>query len=236
VIDTMEEKRTRIISKNICIVIPVFNEAPVIQTVLENIKKCGNYTIIVVDDDSSDDSYKKAVESNVYALRHSINRGQGAAIKTGVEAAKYLNAEIIITMDADGQHNPNDINRLLKAMEKHSVHVVLGSRCYTRDVMPIGAIVANKIANFITWSIYGIRVRDSQCGFRVYSRQAVNILKMRFEQYEYSSILLGEIHSKHLSFVEEPIETIYTSYSKSKKNKQNITQGIKTVYNLLFIR
>ncbi|MCX7881206.1 MAG: glycosyltransferase family 2 protein, partial [Patescibacteria group bacterium] len=88
------------------IIIPAFNEEKAIGSVIASIKKEGWKNIIVVDDGSEDETFEKAKREKVIVLRHILNRGKGAAVKTGVEYAKLKNPEIIITFDADGQHNP----------------------------------------------------------------------------------------------------------------------------------
>src|SRR3989344_8746244 len=111
------------------IVIPAYNEEKVIQDVIREIQAAGYRNIVVVDDGSADQTYEKArAMQSVVVLKHLINRGKGAATKTGIEAAKMLGAGIIVTMDGDGQHNPEDIARLIKPIKDNHCDVVLGTR------------------------------------------------------------------------------------------------------------
>ena len=109
------------------VLIPAYNEGSIIASVIADIQKEGWKYIIVVDDGSTDNTFKVAKETGVVVFRHFLNRGKGAAIKTGFEAAKKLNADIVVTLDADGQHNPKDIKRLVQLLEKGN-DVVLGIR------------------------------------------------------------------------------------------------------------
>lgn len=188
-----------------------------------------------MDDGSSDDSYLCAKHlPDTVVVRHKINRGKGAAIKTGVVAANRLTADIIVTMDGDGQHDPLDIEALVKPIAEDNYDVVLGTRRKKRGEMPLFKIVANKIGNTITWFLYGIHVSDSQSGFRAYSRFAATIIDTKADKYEYDSKVIREINNNRLSFVEVPIKVRYTEYAKNKKQKQSLTNGIRTFVRMIW--
>ncbi len=217
----------------IYVVIPVYNEASVICDTIEEVLDAGYKNIIVVDDGSADDSYYKFSQMNVVPLRLSLNRGKGAAVKTGIEAAKILNADIIVTMDGDGQHNPSDIDKMISLIEKDECDVVLGSRLVNPKGMPWYKIIANHIGNFFTWLIYGLWVTDSQSGFRAYSKKAINLIDTKTDRYEYDSEVIREIERHNLKYKEIPIEVRYTEYSMGKANKQGVKNGIKTLIKML---
>lgn len=90
----------------VIIALPAYNEASVIQSVIEEIRAAGYTRMVIIDDGSRDETWQVAHDAGVTALRHRLNRGKGAATKTAIEAAKLLGADIIVTMDSDGQHNP----------------------------------------------------------------------------------------------------------------------------------
>lgn len=214
---------------HICIVIPVYNEATVIPEVVDELKQAGNYTIIIVDDGSNDSSFAVAKELDVVAIRHKINRGKGAAVKTGIEAAKRLHADIVITMDGDGQHDPLDIGALVNPIIEQGCDVVLGTRIMNYKGMPFIKIIANKVGNIITGLFYGIFVSDSQSGFRAFSQYAVQVIDTKADKYEYDSKVIREMKNNRLNFVEVPIQVRYTEYSVGKKHKQGFVNGIKTL-------
>ncbi|MEI7621708.1 MAG: glycosyltransferase family 2 protein [Candidatus Moraniibacteriota bacterium] len=217
------------LSKKIFIIIPAFNEATVISAVLREIKVAGYQNIIVIDDGSDDDTCAKAQqEVGVVALKHFLNRGKGAAAKTGIEAAKMLGAEVVVTIDGDGQHNPADIAKMLELIRQGN-DVVLGSRLQNPQGMPLWKIVANHFGNFCTWAIYGLWVTDSQSGFRAYSKKAIKSIETKTDRYEYDSEVIREIHRNKLKFTETPIEVRYTKYSMSKVHKMNLKNGLKTL-------
>ncbi len=217
------------------IVLPAYNEEKIIQDTLREIQSVGYKNIIVVDDGSHDQTYERAKEiPGIVVLRHKLNRGKGAATKTGIEAAKLLDAGIIVTMDSDGQHNPQDIARLIEPIEKNHCDVVLGTRLQNPKGMPWYKICANHIGNALTWYFYGLWVSDSQSGFRAYSRHASELINTKTDRYEYDSEVIREIYIYKLKYKEVPIEVRYTEYSMGKIQKQGFWNGLKTLYKMVF--
>lgn len=223
-------------SKNpkIYIAIPAFNEGTVIQSVISEIKQAGYEKIVIVDDGSTDDTYKKAFETGIKVFRHKLNRGKGAATKTAIEASKLLGADIIVTMDGDGQHDPGDIKNLVSPIINEGFDVVLGSRLKNPKGMPLHKIIHNWIGNAVTWYLYGLWVTDSQSGFRAYSFEAAEKINTRADRYEYDSEVIKEIYAYKLKFKEVPIKVRYTEYSMGKAHKQSLANGIKTAYRMVW--
>ncbi len=217
------------------IVVPVYNEAPIIREVIDEILSSGNYRIVIVDDGSADETFSlvQSVEG-VFPVRHKINRGKGAAVKTGVIAALRLGADIVVTMDGDGQHDPADIDTLVSPIIHGKCEVTLGSRRRKKGEMPMLKIFANKVGNAVTWLLYGMHVSDSQSGFRAYSRNAACIIDTKADKYEYDSKVIREINNNGLSFREVPIQVRYTEYSMGKKQKQGVVNGIKTLMRMVW--
>lgn len=223
------------IGKSVHIVIPAYNEAAVIADVIREVLAAGKYTIIVVDDGSRDATFETAgAVDAVIALRHKLNRGKGAATKTGIVAANKLGADIIVTMDGDGQHDPGDIEALIAPIRTGECDVVLGTRPRVKGEMPFIKIIANKIGNLVTWLLYGIHVSDSQSGFRAYSHFAATIIDTKADKYEYDSKVIREINNNRLRFLEVPIKVRYTEYSMGKPQKQGFINGIKTLVRMVW--
>ena len=216
------------------VVIPAYNEGKVIWSVVSDIQNAGYRDIIVVDDGGTDGTRATAEKAGATALRHRINRGKGAATKTGIEAAKLLGADIIVTMDGDGQHNPGDIAKLIEPIKTGRIDVVLGTRLKNPLGMPWYKIWQNKIGNIITWYLFGLYVTDSQSGFRAYSRRAAELINTHSDRYEYDSEVIREIHLRKLKYREIPIEVRYTQYSMGKIQKQGFVNGMKTVYKMIW--
>ncbi len=221
------------VDKNqVYIIIPAYNEGQVIGSVIDGIKKEGFKNIIVVDDGSTDNTSEIAKRKGCIVLKHIINRGKGAAIKTGLEYVKKINGNFVITIDGDGQHNCKDINKIFDYLQ-NGYDVVLGSRLLNKkNKMPLFNLIANYFANFITYLLYDIFVSDSQSGFRGYNKRALKLINTNYDQYEIETEILGEIRKNQLKYIEVPIDVFYTKYSKSKKKKQSLVNGFLTFFNL----
>jgi glycosyltransferase involved in cell wall biosynthesis len=217
---------------NVYIVIPAYNESKVIRNVIEELKE-KNWDIILVDDGSSDETYKIAENSlknyNGFIYSHSLNRGVGAALKTGIEAAIQKKADLIVTFDADGQHDSNDINSLIEPIIKGEADVVNGTRNY--DEMPVSKKLSNQIMNILTFVFYGIRLKDSQSGFKAFSRHAAQVIEIHSRGFGVISEIGGEIKKHDLKLKEVPIKTIYTDYAMTKGT--NLKVGLKILFKLI---
>jgi hypothetical protein len=145
-----------------------------------------------------------------------------------------LNAEVVVTMDGDGQHDPVDLTTLIAPILAGESDVVLGSRLLCREEMPRIKVLANSVGNFFTWLFYGLLVSDSQSGFRAYSNYAALIIDTKADKYEYDSKVIREIKNNRLRFTEVSVHTRYTEYSKGKKNKQGVLNGIITLYRMVW--
>lgn len=214
--------------EKIFVVVPAYNEEKVLGSVISHIKEY-HKNIIVVDDCSADNTGTIAKKAGATVLRHSINRGAGAATKTGIDFAVLQGATKIITMDADGQHDPKDIQALLNASDSYDV--VIGSRLLKKSSMPLIRKTYNLIGSIITYLLYGIYVHDSQSGFKVFSRKAAQKIEIKFDRFEFCSEVLHEIRRKKLTFKEVPIKTIYTEYSMSKG--QSFFSGVQMVVRMV---
>ncbi len=212
------------------IVIPAFNEEAIIAKVIYDVKKDGFRQIIVVDDGSLDRTYAKAKKQKVIVLHHILNRGKGAAVKTGIEAAKMLGATRVVTFDGDGQHFPGDIKKIIREFDK-GFSVVLGTRRFTK--VPVLKRLANWFANLSTFVIYGMWVKDSQCGLRGFSKKALQCIDTQNDRYEYDSEVVREIGRNHLKFKELPIRVSYSRYSQQKAFRQGFYNGLKTLYRMV---
>ncbi|MBU0732181.1 glycosyltransferase family 2 protein [Patescibacteria group bacterium] len=217
------------------VIIPAYNEEKTIGTVLANVKNhIPAENIIVIDDGSKDRTPQIADSHGVHVYTHKLNRGLGGALGTGLEAGKLHDGDIIVTMDADEQHDPAEIKNLIAPIEQENADVVIGSRLLKGEGMPLTRKGFNWVGNVITWTLFGIWTTDSQSGFRAFSYKACEQIKIRTNKMEVSSEIIKEIKRNRLRFEEVPIKAIYTQYSMSKG--QNFFEGIKTVTKLVILR
>lgn len=204
------------------IVIPAFNESAVIANVLKSIPRklpgIAEVEIIVVDDGSQDNTAEIANRAKVKVLSHILNRGVGAATKTGLEYAKDI-ADIIITFDADGQHNPKDIEKVIAPIIAKGADLVIGSRLLSFQKMPLDRLLLNWLANIVTFFLFGVWSSDSQSGLRAFSKKAANLVKFKGERMDFSSEILLEAKRCDLKVKEVPTVAIYTQYSRTKGQK-----------------
>lgn len=230
----MEERIEKTNNNDVYVVIPARNEATVISDVIAGIKKAGFDNVIIVDDGSSDNTLEMAKNVGALALRHKINRGKGAAVKTGLFAAQSKNAKIVVTMDGDGQHDPTDIQAVILPIVNKEADVVLGTRLFDSKNISIYKVVANKTANVLTRLLTGLWVADSQSGFRAFDAKALDLIVHVGDKYEYDSEIIRQIARNRLKYKEVPIRVYYTDYSKGKAQKQGVVNGLKTLYRLVW--
>jgi glycosyltransferase involved in cell wall biosynthesis len=220
-------------NSSVWIVIPVHNEGEIIRDAISEIASSGYGNIVVVDDGSSDNTYDRALEmEGVTVVRHLLNRGKGAAVRTGIEAARLLGAEIVITMDGDGQHDPADISTMVRLIAEGN-DVVLGSRLMDHTGMPLHKVAHNLIGNLIVMLLYGLWVTDSQSGFRAYSKHAISKIHTSSDRFAYDSEVIREIRRNRLTFVEIPIKVRYTEYSTSKQGRMTVGKGVRTFIRMI---
>ncbi len=213
------------------IVVPAYNEEKTIGRVLRNLKKQGFSDIYVVDDGSRDRTYQIASENSVNVLRHPVNRGLGGALGTGIAAALSDGADIIVTFDADGQHDANQVKRIISPILKNDADVVIGSRLIKPKGMPWVRRIGNWGFNYITYFLFGVWTTDSQSGFRAFSRKAAKRIKIVTNRMEVSSEIIKEIGRKRLTLKEIPIRAIYTDYSL--KHGQTHMNGFRILGKLI---
>ncbi len=214
-------------------IIPAYNEASVIADVIEKTRAFVD-EVIVVNDGSRDRTQEIAASRGAFVYSHVINRGLGAAIGTGFAASLKRGADVALTLDADGQHDPAEIPRFVEAVNA-GADFVIGSRMLTNLAgMPFHRKLATFAGNLATRLLFGARVTDSQSGFRAFTRHAMQMIDIKTNRMEVSSELIAEAHAKKLSIAEVPITAIYTDYSLSKG--QNFFVGLKTLAKLVLRR
>jgi glycosyltransferase involved in cell wall biosynthesis len=211
--------------ENIWVIIPAYNEG---RNLAEVIEKTKGYVknIVVVDDGSRDNTYNKAKEKGVTVLRHIVNLGKGAALKTGCDYAVMKGAGKLIVMDADGQHDPAEIPNFLKTLEKNEV--VFGFRKLDKN-MPLLLKYGNWFISSSIRLLYKISLRDTQCGYRAFTAEAYKKIRWKVSDYSMESEMIANVGRSHLKYREIPIRTIYSDRYKGT----TIIDGFKIVFNMI---
>jgi len=213
----------------VAIVIAAYNEEGVIQEVLTNLRQeRPDDLIIVVDDGSKDNTYRAAASvEGVIVARHYVNLGQGAALQTGIEIARCLHAEYLVTFDADGQHDPADIGYFLEVMKKENLDIALGSRFLGETNAPLLKRVVLKLSTIFTWLVSRILLTDSHNGFRVIHIAKFPQFEIRQNRMAHASEIIDIIRQLKMRYKELPCHIRYTDYSKAKG--QSISNSINIV-------
>ena len=166
-----------------CVIVPVYNNAGTIKDVVRRtLRFCQD--VIVVDDGSTDGSSDSLEELGAVVVRYGKNRGKGYALKTGFKEAKARGFERAITIDADGQHFPEDIPAFAAEAKKHPDAMLVGSRNLRMENMPGGNTFANKFSNFWFRLQTGVDLPDTQSGFRLYQLNHLGALHLLTSRYE----------------------------------------------------
>ena len=200
----------------ISVVIPAYNEAEAVGTVVGELVGRG-HRVIVVDDGSRDGTAGAAGRNGAVVLRHAVNRGQGAALQTGIAYALRRGAEIIVTFDSDGQHAAEDVDALVAPLLAGRADVVLGSR-FLGSTEGMGALrrVVLRCAVLFTRYASGARVTDTHNGLRAFTRAAAAKLDVRLDRMAHASEILDQIVQHRLRYEEVPVHVRYTPYSRRK--------------------
>lgn len=198
-------------------VIPAYNEGGKLFEVLENIQKYFE-NIVVVDDGSIDNTDSILInQKKIKYVQHPINLGQGAALQTGIQYALDQGAEWLVTMDADGQHDPEDALKMLHKAQQEHLDVCFGSRFLGATIgMPYSRKLILKTGIVFQSITTGMRMTDVHNGLRIISGKAAYKINMRQNRMAHASEIISICKSLSLKIDEYPVTVRYTEYSKSK--------------------
>jgi len=203
-------------SEQVWIVVPAYNEAPRLTQTLQLLLP--HYAhVVVIDDGSQDDTSEVALAEGAWTIRHPVNCGQGAALQTGIDFALAQGADVIVTFDADGQHAPEEIGRLVEPIRAGRAEVVLGSRFLGRtEGMPVARRLALLGGVVFTRWFSWIRVTDTHNGLRALSRAAARKIRIHENRMAHASEIVHQIRLLGLSYCERPVTVRYTTESLAK--------------------
>lgn len=219
---------------NVMVVVPAYNEAAVIFWVIEDLVRRG-YKTLVIDDCSGDETSAKAVSAGAIVIRHPLNLGQGAALQTGFEFALRQDVECIVTFDADGQHNSEDIEKLVMALYEQDAEIALGSRFLGKS---FNLTYFRKLVLFwgrvFTWFTGGPWLTDVHNGIRSFRSSVLRKMQIKHPRMAHASEILYKIKANKFRYCEVPVTIRYNSYSKQKGQK-SLFGIIRILWDLLLM-
>ena len=214
---------------DVWIVVPAFNEAAVIGEVVADVRSVFDH-VVCVDDGSSDGTGEIAQRAGPHQVRHPVNLGQGAAIQTGIEyARRQPGAQVFATFDGDGQHQVKDILAMVDRLAAGDVDVVIGTRFGPGVTRP--PLVKRVVLRTAAWlSPRGRRLglTDTNNGLRVFNKSVADGLDITMSGMSHATEFVMLIAEHGWRVAEEPVEVLYTEYSKSKG--QPLLNGVNIIF------
>ncbi len=221
--------------KKLFIVIAAYNEQNSVPKVIKELHKAGYKNVIVVDDGSKDKTYTAALTAGATVLQHLVNRGQGAALKTGIDYALSQNADVIVTFDADGQHRVEDIPAMIKPVVSGKCDVTFGSRFLKKESqknVPFVRRIYLKTGILVLLVFYGVKMTDAHNGFRAISRNAAEKIRITSDRMAHASEIVEEVHRLKLKYKEVPVTIRYTEETL-RKGHGSFAEGCRILYNMI---
>ena len=216
---------------DVWIVVPACNEAAVIGEVIADVRSVFDH-VVCVDDGSDDDTGAIALRAGAHLVRHPVNLGQGAAIQTGVEyALRQPGAGVFVTFDADGQHRVKDVVRMIDRLIAEDADIVIGTRFANPGVqsdVPVLKRIVLRTAVWLSPRSRRLQLSDAHNGLRVFNRKVAAGLDITMSGMGHASEIIALIDENHWRVTEEPVEILYTEYSKSKG--QPLMNGVNIVF------
>jgi len=215
--------------KIVCI--PSYNEEHKIGEVVKKSLRHADQ-VIVCDDGSLDRTSEKAEAAGAHVIKHRKNQGKGASMKSLFEYAKKMDTDIMVTIDGDGQFLPEEIPKLMKPILENKSDIVIGYRFESNTEMPYYRKVGNKFLDKVANIASELPYRDTQSGFRAYSKKAINNLKFSTEGFGVDSEILVDASKKDLKISETKVTVLYDIDGKTS-TKNPVSHVADVIYSLV---
>jgi len=200
--------------RNAVVVIPAYNAAKTIGPLVRQVKQLA-LDPVVVNDGSTDETVQAATEAGALVISHLQNQGKGSALRTGFAFALQAGYDAVVTMDSDGQHDPQEIPHLLDVASLPQATVVVGHRLVDGWCMPVLRRWTNRLMSWIVSLLARQRIPDSQCGFRVIRRQVLSTIHLSTRRFDLETELLLATTRRGWRVISVPIRTIYRHHPSS---------------------
>lgn len=218
-------------NRDVWVVIPLYNEASVITGVIHDLLSVFP-NVVCIDDGSSDGGGELAHSAGARIVTHPINLGQGAALQTGFEYALERNARYVVTFDADGQHRVEDAAAMVDRARTEDLAIVFGSRFLDERTKPgILKKAVLKTAVAVTNWTTKTRLTDAHNGLRVIREDALRQIKLKQDRMAHGTEIIVQLGRTGLPYAEQPVEVLYTDYSKAKG--QSLLNSVNILIDLI---
>jgi len=222
------------VRQQVFVVMPAYNESACIEQVARDVVHLYP-NVVVVDDGSRDATAEHALAAGACVLRHVINRGQGAALQTGIEYALRRGAQYVVTFDSDGQHCVEDIAAMVRPIHEGECDISLGSRFLgSAENMPARRGILLRAGVVFTRLVSRVDVTDAHNGFRAFSRRAAQQINITLDGMAHASELIDQIRDSGYAYREVPVHIRYTEYSQAKG--QSSLGAFRIIFHYLFGR
>lgn len=222
------------VRRAVYVVIPAYNESARVGDVIRSVRRKYPH-VVAIDDGSTDDTAAVALAAGAVLLVHVVNRGQGAALQTGIDYALRQGARYIVTFDSDGQHRVEDIAALIDPIRQGRWEISLGSRFlgHVEDI-PLSRKLLLKAGVLFTRLVSQINITDTHNGLRAFSREAAQRIRITLDRMAHASEIIDEIRDTQLPYGEVPVHIRYTDYSRAKG--QSGFAALKILFHYFFKR
>jgi len=218
--------------RDVWLVVPVYNEAPVIADVVREVRATFP-NVVCVDDGSKDRSADQIRLSGAHLVRHPVNLGQGAAIQTGIDYARAQpGAQLFVTFDADGQHQVKDVERMVERLRHEPLDIVLGTRFHGDiDHIPFLKRFVLKTVVLLSPALRKLKLTDAHNGLRAFNRTVAEGMNITLNGMGHASQIVELIAHEEWRVAEEPVTILYTEYSMAKG--QSLINGVNILFDAL---
>lgn len=216
---------------DVWVVIPLYNEATVIANVISDLLPTFP-NVVCIDDGSTDGGGEIARSAGSQIVSHPINLGQGAALQTGFEYAIERDAKYVVTFDADGQHRVEDAQTMVQRARAENLAIVFGSRFLDDRTQPgfLKKIVLKTAVTVTNWTTK-TRLTDAHNGLRVIREDALRRVHLKQDRMAHGTEIIAQLGRTGLPYAEEPVEVLYTEYSKAKG--QSLLNSVNILIDLI---
>jgi len=216
-----------------CVLLPAYDEFKNIAAVIKEIRTYG-LDVIVVDDGSTDNTAQIARQEKAIVISHDQNLGKGQALRTGFDYAIKNDYYAVIIMDADGQHDPQEIPHLIQYAQDSKAGLIIGNRMHRPEGMPLLRWITNMFTSHFVSRIIGYKIPDSQCGYRLIKTAVLKQINLSTIKYDTESEILIEAAKSNFKIESMSIKSIYTNQKSQIHPVIDTIRFIKLISKHLF--